>query len=41
MFPQKIYNPTIEKLSFHLALVRILGSMECRKTRNIFLTIMH
>ena len=28
------YIPTIEKLSFHLARVRIIGSMECGKTIN-------
>ena len=33
--------PTIEKLSFHLSHVSILGSMKCGKTRNDFLTLMH
>ena len=32
----KFYIPTIEKLSFHLAHVRIIGSMECGKTINDF-----
>ena len=31
-----IYIPTIEKLSFNLVHVRIIGSMECGKTRNDF-----
>ena len=30
----KYYIPTIAKLSFHLAHVRIIGSMECGKNRN-------
>ena len=30
------YIPTIEKLTLHLALVRILGSMEYGKTRHFF-----
>ena len=30
-------KPTIEKLSFHLAHFRILGSMECGRTINDFL----
>ena len=34
IFNEKIITPTIEKLSFHLANVRILGSMEYEKTRN-------
>ena len=34
VFHEKNYSPTIEKLSFYLAHVRILGSMECGKTRN-------
>ena len=36
VFYEKFYIPTIEKLSFHLANIRILGSMECGKTRNGF-----
>ena len=36
VFHDKFYNPTIEKLSFHIYHVRILGSMECMKTRNDF-----
>ena len=31
-----VYTRTIEKLSFHLSHVRILGSTECWKTRNDF-----
>ena len=38
-FHNKSYIPTIEKLSFHLARVRILGSMECGKTRIVFVII--
>ena len=34
VFYAKYYIPTIEKLLFHLAHVRILGLMECGKTRN-------
>ena len=34
VFHNKLYTTTIEKLSFHLACVRILGSMECGNTRN-------
>ena len=34
VFHEKYYIPTIEKLIFHLAHVRILGSMEYGKTRN-------
>ena len=34
VFHEFFYIPTIEKLSFHLAYVRILGSMEYVKTRN-------
>ena len=33
-FHEKYHIPTIEKLSFHLAHVRIFGSMECGKTIN-------
>ena len=33
-FHDIVYIPTIEKLSFHISHVRIIGSMECRKTRN-------
>ena len=36
IFHVKIYIPTIEKLSYYLAHVRIIGSMECGKTRNDF-----
>ena len=32
---------TIEKLSLHLAHVRIIGSIECGKTRNDFSMIIH
>ena len=35
VFHEKCYIPTIEKLSFHLARVRILGS-KCGKTRDYF-----
>ena len=31
---EKYYIPTIEKVSFHLGHVRILGSMEYGNTRN-------
>ena len=41
VFHKKNYSPTIEKLLFHLARVRILGSMECRKNRNDFFVIMY
>ena len=34
VFHDKFYIPTIEKLSFQIELVRILGSMECGKTIN-------
>ena len=34
IFHKKNYIPTIEKVSFHLAHVRILGSIEYGKTRN-------
>ena len=34
VFHEKSYIPTIEKLSFHLTSVRIIGSMEFGKTRN-------
>ena len=34
VFHKIFYIPTIEKLSFHISHVRIIGSMECRKTRN-------
>ena len=36
VFIGNFYIPTIEKLSFRLARVRILGLMECGKTRNDF-----
>ena len=35
-FMKLFHIPTIEKLSFHIAHVRILGLMEYRKTRNDF-----
>ena len=35
VFHEKIYIITIEKVSFHIANVSIVGSMECVKTRNI------
>ena len=41
IFHDKLYIPTIEKLPFHLSRVSILGSMECWKTRNCFLMMMH
>ena len=41
LFREKLYIPTIEKLPFHLDHVRILGSMECGKTRMIVSAIMH
>ena len=34
VFHNKFYITTIEKLSFNLSHVRILGSMECGRTRN-------
>ena len=34
LFHDKFYIPTIEKLPFHIAYVKILGSMECDNTRN-------
>ena len=34
VFNEKIYIPTIEKLSFHVSYVRIIGSMVLGKTRN-------
>ena len=34
VFHEKIYIPTIEKLSFNLSYDRIIGSMECGNTRN-------
>ena len=34
VFQEFVYIPTIEKLSFHLAHVIILGSMEFGKNRN-------
>ena len=36
VFHENIYIPTIEKLSFYLAHIRILGSMECGNTINDF-----
>ena len=36
VFHKYFYIPTIEKMSFHLAHVRIITSMECGKTRNDF-----
>ena len=41
IFHEKIYIPTIEKLSFNISGVMILGSMECRKTRHDFSMIIH
>ena len=41
VFHEKYYIPKIEKLSFHLAHVRILCSMEFGNTRNDFSTVMH
>ena len=41
VFHEKNYTTTIEKLSFHMAHVRIIGPVECGKTRNIFPMIMH
>ena len=32
----KNYIPTIEKLPFHIDLVRTLGSMKCRKNKNYY-----
>ena len=37
LFHNKFRIPTIEKLPFHLACVRIIGSMDCGKTGNMFL----
>ena len=34
VFHDKCYIPTIEKMSFHLANFRIIGSMEYKRTRN-------
>ena len=34
VFHKKYYIPTIENLSFHLACVRIIGLIECGKTKN-------
>ena len=36
IFHDKMYIPTIEKLSFHIAHVRIIGSMEYGNTINYF-----
>ena len=36
IFNDKIYIPTIEKLSFDLAHVRILGSMKFRNAKNYY-----
>ena len=41
VFHDKCYITTIEKLSFHLSNINILGSMECGTTRNDFFMIMH
>ena len=41
MFFTKQNIPKIEKYSFHLARVRIIGSMEYGKTRNYFSAIMN
>ena len=37
VFNSKYYIPTIEKLLSHIAHVRIIGSMEFRKTKTYFL----
>ena len=34
IFHENFHIPTIEKLSFYLGRFRIVGSMECEKTRN-------
>ena len=34
VFHEIFYIPTVEKLSFHIAQVRILDSMECENIRN-------
>ena len=34
VFNEKSYIPIIEKLSFHLYHIRIIGSMECGRSRN-------
>ena len=34
VFHEKCYIPTIEKLSFHIYRIKIIGSMECGKIRN-------
>ena len=36
VFHDNFYMTTIEKLSFYLVHVRIIGSMECGKNRNYF-----
>ena len=41
VFHKKNYIPTIEKLSFCIAHVRILGSMESDKTSNYFSMLIH
>ena len=41
VFIGNFYIPTIEKLSFRLACVRILDSLECGKTGNDFSALMH
>ena len=40
VFHEKMYIPTLEKISFDLANVSIIGSMEFGNTRNYFFTIM-
>ena len=37
VFHENKYIPTIEKLSFSLVHVKIIGSMECGKTKNDYL----
>ena len=37
----EFYILTMEKISFHLAHVRISGSMECGRTRSNFSALMH
>ena len=39
VFHNKLYIPTIENLSVHLARLRIIGSIECGKNRNDYFQI--
>ena len=41
VFCEKNYILTIEKVLFHIAHARIIGSMKCGKTRNYYFVIMH